>query len=104
MPASLSAPTSAAAPPLLVTTAKATPVLGTSHAVERNVPRPAPAGRLVARPDPALRAEAFGVLAVFTALSAVLGMAAAMRYEFAVPVAPDEPPPREWLLRALCGR
>jgi O-antigen/teichoic acid export membrane protein len=33
--------------------------------------------------------EAFGVLAVFTAFSAVLGMAAAMRYEFAVPVAPE---------------
>ncbi|HEX6016229.1 MAG TPA: oligosaccharide flippase family protein, partial [Geminicoccaceae bacterium] len=42
--------------------------------------------------------EAFGVLAVFTALSAVLGMAAAMRYEFAVPVAPEaEVPGLVWV-------
>lgn len=34
--------------------------------------------------------EAFGALAVFTGLSAILGMAAALRYEFAIPVAPEE--------------
>ncbi|HEX6011649.1 MAG TPA: oligosaccharide flippase family protein, partial [Geminicoccaceae bacterium] len=42
--------------------------------------------------------EAFGVLAVFTALSAILGVTAAMRYEFAVAVAPEaEAPGLVWV-------